>query len=337
MNKVKKMKKIMINGLAILAAISFIQGCTKEEPPYTGPIEKVTIAAYSGDSGALVYIAESQGYFKDNGLDVTINDYEAGKLATDALLAGEADISTAAGFVFVSNSFDNPDLRVIGTIATSRTNELVARKDHGINKPEDLKGKKIGITRKSIGEFYLGSFLTFNGLSINDVQVVDLKPGELVDAISKGLIDAALTWEPNVNNMKTKLGKNAVGWPGQSGQDFYFILITREDWIKNHSSATKRFLKALIQAEVFVNSDNNQAKEFIKNRFNYESDYIDYGFPRHHFVVKLPQALLLAMEDQARWRIENKLTDKTGIPNYLDYLYLDGLKALKPEAVTVIH
>jgi NitT/TauT family transport system substrate-binding protein len=52
--------------------------------------------------------------------------------------------------------------------------------------------------------------------------------------------------------------------------------------------------------------------------------------------VTLPQALIIAMEDEARWRIENKLTDKTTVPNYLNFLYLDGLEAVSPEAVTVI-
>lgn len=42
----------------------------------------------------------------------------------------------------MSNSFDNPDLRTLGTIATARTVELIARKDHGIDKPEDLRGKR---------------------------------------------------------------------------------------------------------------------------------------------------------------------------------------------------
>ena len=337
MDQVKKMKKILITGFTVLAAALFICRCTGGESPYTGPVEKVTLAAYAGDTGALVYIAENQGYFKDNGLDVAIKDYEAGKLATDALLKGKADISTAAEFVFVTHSFNKPNLRTLATIATARTNELIARMDHGIKKPEDLKGKKIGITKKSIGEFCLGRWLAFNGLTMDDVRIVDLIPSELVNAIANGHIDAALTWDPNVYNIKRMLGKNAVSWPGQSGQDFFFILITREEWLKDHSSTTVRVLKALVQAENFAKNNHNQAKEFIKNRFDYESDYIDYSFSRHHFVVKLPQALLLAMEDQARWRIENKLTAETEVPNYLDYLYRDGLKAVNPEAVTIIH
>jgi NitT/TauT family transport system substrate-binding protein len=42
------------------------------------------------------------------------------------------------------------------------------------------------------------------------------------------------------------------------------------------------------------------------------------------------------MEDEARWRIENNLTDKTAVPNYLDFMYFGGLQAVKPEAITAI-
>ena len=332
------MKKILLNVLLILAAVSFIHGCAKEEPSYTGPVEKVTVAAYAGDTGALIYIAENQGYFEKNGLEVTIKGYEAGKLAADALINGKADICTAAGFVFVSNSFDYADLRVLGTVATAEVKELVARKDKGITTTDNLRGKKIGVTKKSGGEFLLGTFLTFKGLSRIDVELVDLKPSEIVEAISNGDIDAAFTWDPNVYDIKKKIGDNAISWSGYTvGQNFYFVLITKEDWIKNNPKAAERFMKSLIEAEDYIKDNFEESKEFVKDRFDFESDYMDYSWPKQKFAVILEQAMLITFEDQARWRIENKLTDKTEVPNYLDSLYLDGLMSLKPEAVTVIH
>jgi len=75
---------------------------------------------------------------------------------------------------------------VIGTVATAWINEFVARRDQGIARVEDVKGKRIGVTRGSVGEFYLDTFLTSYGLSYEDVEIVDLKPSEIVEAINKG-------------------------------------------------------------------------------------------------------------------------------------------------------
>jgi hypothetical protein len=47
--------------------------------------------------------------------------------------------------------------------------------------------------------------------------------------------------------------------------------------------------------------------------------------------------MLILFEDQARWRIEQGLTDTTEVPNYLGFIYLDALEKVKSEAVTIIH
>jgi len=329
-----KAQKIFI-GIAIIVLIGIsVGGCQEEPEKYTGPVEKITVAAAEYLTGALIYVAEDQGFFEENGLDVTIKGYGSGKACADALINGEVDISTSAGFVFVSNSFDYTDLRVFGTVATAQVKELVARKDRGITTIDDLPGKKIGVTRKSGAEFLFGVFLTLNALSYEDVELVDLKPSEIVEAISNGDIDAGFTWDPYTYNIKEELGENVISWPG--GEDFYFVLLTKEDWIENNPAAAERFIKSVLEAEDYIKDNSEEAKEFVKNRFDYESDYIDYSWPKQEFVVTLEQAMLITFEDQTRWRIKQGLTDATEVPNYLDYIYMDALEKVKPEAIGII-
>ena len=332
--------KRKIIGIVVLAVIVIGVGIgsyfwLSQEQPEEYPVEKITLAAYAGEAGALVYVAEDQGYFEENGLEVTIKDYQSGKAAADALIQGEADICTSADFVFVSNSFDYADLRVLGTVATAEVKELVARKDKGVTTIDDLIGKKIGVTKKSGAEFSLGEFLIFNGISLQDVELVDLKPSEIVRAILNGDIDAAFTWDPNVYNIKEELGDNAISWRGS--KDFYFVLITTKDWIENNPRAAERFLKSVLEADDYIKDNSEDSKEFVKNRFDYELGYMDYSWPKQEFGVILPQSMLIKFEAQARWAIENNLTDAVKVPNYLDFIYLDGLEAVKPEAVTIIH
>jgi len=329
-----KAQRICI-GIAIIAVlVSSIGGCQKQPEEYTGPVEQITVAAAEYLTGALIYVAEDQGFFEENGLDVTIKNYGSGKACGDALIAGEADIATSADNVFVSSSFQHTDLRVFGTVATKQIKELVARRDKGITTINDLVGKKIAVKEKSGAEFQLGVFLVVNGISQEDVELIYLKPSEMLDAISNEDVDAAFTWDPYIYNIKKELGENVISWFG--GEDFYFVLLTKEDWIKNNPAAAERFIKSVLEAEDYIKDNSEEAKELLQNRFDYESDYIDYSWPKQEFVVSLEQAMLVAFEDQARWSIEQELTDATEVPNYLDYIYMDALEEVKSEAIGII-
>ncbi len=70
-----KAQKMFI-GIAIIAVIGVsVGGCQEQPEKYTGPVEKITVAAAEYLTGALIYIAEDQGFFEENGLDVTIRGY----------------------------------------------------------------------------------------------------------------------------------------------------------------------------------------------------------------------------------------------------------------------
>ena len=337
----KKPNKTWIWILAVVLVIgsgigSYFLLNQEQQGKYTGPVEKITVAAFEGGASAPIYIAEGQGFFENNGLDVTIKGYGSGKACADALIAGEADISTSSDAVLVGNSFDNPDLEILGTVAIIKANGLIARKDRGINSPKDLVGKKVGVTIKSTGEFNLEVMLLVNGLSTEDIDMVDLGAEEIVEKIVNGEIDAGFTWEPFLYNAKVQLGENGLIFKEPNSENFYFLLLTKDQWLKENPNTAKRFVKALIEAEDYIKENNEEAMEFIKDKFNYEQEFMDSILPEQEFTIVFPQVLLGILEDQARWRIDNNLTEATKVPNYLNFIYLDALEEVKPEAVTII-
>ena len=324
--------RLVFAALLILAVGLLACGQSTNEP-----VEKLTIGVFKGVFSSLIWIAESQDYFPDNGLDVTIQDeYETGIAPVRDAIDGKVDIASGAEFVLVSVSFDNKHLKAISTIDLADAIELVARKEHGITQPTDLRGKTIAVPKNTQAEFFLGRFLTLNDLSLDDVNIVGMTPSELVNAIVAGTIDAAMIWEPNIFNISNMLGDNLITFPGQSGQEFYFLMVATDEVITAHPEAIERFLKALVAADNFVKQFPDQAKDIVTERLDVEEDYVASVWPKNDFTTSLPQSLILAMDDEARWSIANNLTDKKVVPNYLDYIYLDGLEALKPEAVEII-
>ncbi len=329
-------KRILI---VIIVAAVIVGGylLLRQEQPkkYTGPVAKVTIGVGVAPLSLLIWVAENEGYFADNGLDVETKEYLSGKAAVADLIDGKVDIATITEFGFMSKSFDEKDIRILSSITAATINSLIARKDKGIEEISDLKGKRIAVASGTEAEFFLATFLIFNDISINDVAIVYLEPRDIVQSVSDGEVDAAMTWEPYVYKTRTNLGENAIVWPGQSGQDSYWLFVSKEDFITRNPGMVKRSLKALLQAEEFVKRNKDGSKGILVSH-DLDAQFVDDIWQKLDYTISLSQALLTAMEDGARWRIKSRLTDKKEVPNYLDFIYIDALEEVNPEAVTII-
>jgi ABC-type nitrate/sulfonate/bicarbonate transport system substrate-binding protein len=304
---------------------------------YTGPVEKITLGVVAIESSSLVYIAAARGMFKEHGLDVTLIDFPDGVKASDDLLKNRVDVAAVADFIFVTRSFKRNDLRIFGSIFRGDTFEIIARKDRGITEPAHLKGRRIGLTRGTVLDFFMETFLSRHGISSGSVRLVDMKPSEIPEAISSGAVDAVYAWEPYAGEIKKSLGPNAVIWPGQSDQSYQFVLMTKEEFIKERPIAVERLLKALLAAEKYCSEHAADAQNIIASRRGYDPALLQSVWKRSDFRVRLDQNLVILMEDQAKWAMRRRLTEKRDMPNYINLIHLQSLERIKPEAVRIIH
>jgi NitT/TauT family transport system substrate-binding protein len=58
--------------------------------------------------------------------------------------------------------------------------------------------------------------------------------------------------------------------------------------------------------------------------------------PEHQFSLSLDQSLITAMEDEGRWMIANNMTNASNVPDLRNYIYEDGLEAVRPGSVNII-
>ncbi len=154
-------------------------------------------------------------------------------------------------------------------------------------------------------------------------------------ALIQGQVDAIVTWEPNIYQARKALGDKALLFPSQGlfRDDVYFI--ARKDYLKDHTEALKRFLRAIEKADAFILKNRNEAMEIVGQKLKMDKEGMKPIWDDLVFKLFLDQSILISLEDQARWAIRNRLTDAEKVPNYLDYIYPDVLKAVKPEAVKI--
>jgi len=171
---------------------------------FTGIREPITIGVEQSPLLALIMIAEDQGFFSKQGVDVTVKYYASGKLALNGMFSGEVELATPAETPIVFSSFERIDFGIVATIGSSDNDpKIVARRDKEIQKPGDLRGKRIATQKASAVHFFLHSFLIKHGLSEKDIKLSFKHPDELVPALTNGEIDAFCMREPYVSRAKT--------------------------------------------------------------------------------------------------------------------------------------
>lgn len=286
---------------------------------------------------ALIYLADSQGYFKKHGVNVVIKTQESGLVAINELVADKIDIAPTAEFAFVLQAFKHQDLRIVATIYDGSDHDLIVRKDRAIARPQDLKGKRVAVTQSSSGEFFLYNYLIFNRMPAGSIHVVYLAPYEIVKAMAGGSVDAALSWPPYTTQMVKQLGAKVARWPAQSGQEWYLVLLAKEGFLKNQPKTMEQFLAALSDAEGFIAKYPDRAQAILRNILKMDAETFLHDWSGSRFQLLLTQDLLVLMEREAKWAMRSNLVEKGEMPNYLDVLNFGALDKVKPEAVTVVH
>jgi NitT/TauT family transport system substrate-binding protein len=302
-----------------------------------GKPETIRIGAYKGEIASLIWVAASEGYFAKYGLDARVTGFDSSVPAVDAVAAGTLDMATAADFVFVSQTLKGDSrLRIMSGVATSESIHVMARTESGIASPADLKGKKIGVTRKTASEYYLHLYLLYQRVDPRSVTFVDLPGGaRFVKAVVDGNVDAVITSQPTISKIQQEMGARILSWPAQSDQPYTFLLICSADFAEKRPEAARRLFRALNDAESLIARDLPRARRDLVRQLGVDEQYLASVWPLHRIGLSLDQSLLVAMEDQARWAVDQGFAPAGKPVNYLRSLYSEPLAAVRPDAVTL--
>ena len=331
----KRTPVILLVLLSIVTCGFGLSACSPDSD--SGKMESLTVAMVPTELNTLFYIAETRKLFAANGLQVTLKEgYDSGASAAEGMLKGEADIALAAEFPMVRQVFNKKDIAGFGTIAKYENTFIIWHNDSGIKAIRDLEGKRIGVTLKTISEFYLGRALELHGVNIRQVTLLDTRAPDSGNIITRREADAVATWEPWAAQINQRLGKTVTTMPLQSGQYAYWNLVSTSGVIKKHPSRIKRLIKSLVQAEDYLAGHQKEAKEIVRKRMKFDDAYLEIIWPRYQFSLSLDQSLITAMEDEARWMINNGLAPVKQVPNFADSMVEDVLKAVKPGAVNIL-
>jgi sulfonate transport system substrate-binding protein len=207
-----------------------------------------------------IIVGAEKGFFEKEGLPVKVTNFASGSTAVDAFRAGQGHLVVAG---------DMPSLRLwkqggIGLCAQANYGELsilVAKKS--INKPADLRGKKVGVLVGSTSEYFTKLYLASGGVDYKEIDVINLRPAEMVTGLVRGDIDAFVIWQP-FGWRAVEADSNAhIVTTGQPYFHEWEMVNTMPEYAKSHAEEIVAFLRGLDAAGKWIPTNLDEAAQIV--------------------------------------------------------------------------
>ena len=332
-----RQRRFLLCVVLLVATLSMpaSRGQANAEPGSPSP-ESVSICI-GGAPGIPVLLAHTLGIFTKEGLNVTLKEYPNAPSAFEGMLAGECDMTTVGETPIVMKSFERQDFSILATLASSDdATRIIANKGKGIRSPKDMKGKRLFVHKGSTNHFFLEMFLLKNGLSAQDVTLLFKADGDISEALIHGRIDAFAGTEVIINKSRKVLGDKGIVFSAPGICLITINLLGMDSAIREKPEVVRSVLNAILQAEEKMSKERQQATQKLSRVMEINERDMAIILGSYIWKVGLAQTLLLSLEQEAQWAMDSGFTNKTRIPNYLNFIHRDALRSLKPEAVTIM-
>lgn len=228
--------------------------------------DKIVIGMSAGINTVPSLVAEHEGYFREQGLDVELRPLARGGDAIKALSAGSLQFSESAHVPFMAAIDRGVPLTAVGVAARGFYGKLVASTANANLKTlADFKGKHIG-TQMGTGMFTIVlMLLEKQGMKQSDFNFTNLRVVDMPAAMetNSANLDAVLGWEPGmrriVNAGKGKVIVTAKQFEEMAGITYPFLLTTTQQYRKDHPDIVQKVVNAYEKADKYIGSHHEDA------------------------------------------------------------------------------
>ena len=251
------------------------------------------------------------------------------------MIAGGTDFATAAETPIMRAGLAGHPIAVLATIASSPEDcKVCFRRDHGISKPSDLKGKKVATAFGTSAEYFMDAFLSYHGIGRGEVTALSMSPAEMVNTLVRGDISAFFIWEPYPLQAGQILKEKTGIFLGTNIYTETFQLVTRQDYARANPEACKRLLRALLAAEQHALTNEVAAAAEVATFTGLEPSEVSAIWKNFRFRVELNGDFAALLEKEAAWARAKDPTISTNV-NFRMLLWPEPLLQVEPTRVSM--
>jgi len=253
--------KLIIVSLFVLLGV-----CIYSSTVFAADRLRIGLSSFTPINAAL-WIAEEKGLFKKYGIEsevILIGGASAGGVSS--LIAGDVQFLGGGGGGVINAALGGADAIMIGSIVNKGVQRVVARGD--LRRPEDLRGKKIGITRLGAAS-HLVLLIMLRGWNMtpNDVQTLQIGSSPaMMAALEKGGIDAAVLTEPTFFFAEDQGFRTLADLADMDIYYLHSMIDTTRAYLRAHRDLALRFMKGYVEGIAYFKKNRKESIDVLARK-----------------------------------------------------------------------
>lgn len=280
----------------VLTTCLVLGGCGQAKNQQASDSKTDTTAASSGDAitvgvsswigFAPFFVADEKGIFKKNGVNVNLQMIQS---IADRRTALAADKIKGFGCTVdahvITEAQGVPVSQVLALDTSSGGDGIVAKSD--IKEFKDLKGKQVAVDMSGgASYFWFHYLLDKNGMSIDDINVVNMSAGDAGAAFVAGKVDAAMTWQPWLSKAKeTSFGHVLIDSKETPGV-IVDSLAFSDKFIKENPDAVQKIVNSWFDALEYIKSNPDESNKIMAKALGQTKEAFEAELPDVEFYNK---------------------------------------------------
>jgi len=326
---------------ALAFALSIVTACNGGRESSANTPHKVTIGIQVSPAMALVMVAKDQGFFQQQGLDVELKEFTAGKFALQAFLAGAVDFAVAGEVPVALATLQGNPLRVVTQVVERTHNEVrvVALRDRDSTDPAayfHARKRKLATSFGGGPEFFTYTFLRHYNVRPDQVEIISQKPEDMPAALATGSVDAVAIFEPFAYFAEHRSTRAVMSFPDAGVYSELYVLAVSPKQVETKAPEIAGMIRALVAAGDFIAGHPAEAQAIVQKYTKLDAETVRAIWPSFVFRPALTPALLSVWVQQADWaKATGKTRTETPRPDFRAVIEARFLSDVRPTAVTI--
>ncbi len=248
------------------------------------PLTTITVGGVFSDDMTPIFYAQKAGYFRREGLDVSLVPSNSGTAMAAAVIAGTYQFGKSSLLAAVNAHLKQIPLEVIGAGATYDTKipfaAMCVANDSAISTGSDFDGKTVGTpSLNDLNELVVDAWVDQHGGDYTKLHNVELPLAVAADAIAQKRVDASVLMQPRLADALSIKQVKSLGsaYDAIASRFVFAAYFTNSDYAEKHPDIVAKFVRALYAAAAYTNKHHEATTEMMSE------------------VTKVPTAVIAAM------------------------------------------